>query len=138
MSIEWFRDLSLIFMGFTTTVVLIIAAIIFCRLYGKITKLLVLVQTLVKSVNGTVNTVETSVKATSQNINDTITEVKDSIKTVSKDIGDTISQMKECIKPLLAVLSLIDGIREVFNYIKKMFTKECKETGGENGQGSDS
>ncbi len=123
MGIEWFRDLSITILGFVTTAVLIFAAIIIYRLYRKITTTLFLVQTLTKSVNDTVNTVEKIIKTTSQNINDTVTEVKDSIKLVSKGIGDTIFLVQEGIKPLLPILALIQGIRGGFQGISKIFKK---------------
>ncbi len=123
MGIEWFRDLSITILGFVTTAVLIFAAIIIYRLYRKITTTLFLVQTLMKSVNDTVNTVEEIIKTTSQNINDTVTEVKDSIKLVSKGIGDTIFHVQEGIKPLLPILAIIQGIRGGFQVISKIFKK---------------
>jgi methyl-accepting chemotaxis protein len=130
--IEWFRDLSIVILGFVTTAVLIFAVIIIYRLYRKITTTLFLVQTLMKSVNDTVNTVEEIIKTTSQNINDTVTEVKDSIKLVSKGIGDTIFQVQEGIKPLLPILALIQGIRGGFKSFSKMFKKESNEGGDSN------
>lgn len=132
MGIEWFRDLSIAILGFVTTAVLIFAVIIIYRLYRKITTTLFLVQTLMKSVDDTVNTVEEIIKTTSQNINDTVTEVKDSIKLVSKGIGDTIFHVQECIKPLLPILALIKGIRGGFEGISKMFKKESNEGGDSN------
>ena len=132
MGIEWFRDLSIVILGFVTTAVLIFTVILIYRLYRKITTTLFLVQTLMKSVNDTVNTVEEIIKTTSQNINDTVTEVKDSIKLVSKGIGDTIFQVQEGIKPLLPILALIQGIRRGFESISKMFKKESNEGGNSN------
>jgi methyl-accepting chemotaxis protein len=123
MSIEWFRDLSITLMGFITTGVLIFATIIIYRLYRKITTTLSLVQTLVKSVNDTVNIVEETIKKTSQNINDTVTEVKDSIKLISKSIGDTISQIQERVKPLLPILAVIQGISEGIKGIRKILKR---------------
>jgi methyl-accepting chemotaxis protein len=130
--IEWFRDLSIVILGFVTTAVLIFTVILIYRLYRKITTTLFLVQTLMKSANDTVNTVEEIIKTTSQNINDTVTEVKDSIKLVSKGIGDTIFQVQEGIKPVLSVFSLISGIHKGFKYITKMFKKESNEGGDSN------
>jgi len=130
--IEWFRDLSIAIMGFITTAVLIFAVIIIYRLYRKITKTLFLVQTLLKSVNNTVDIVDDIIKTTSQAINDTVTEVKDSIKMVSKGISDTIQHIQECIKPLLPILALIQGIREGFEGVCKMFKKESNEGGNSN------
>lgn len=132
MNIEWFRDLSITILGFMTTAVLIFAAIIIYRLYRKITTTLFLVQTLMKSVNDTVNTVKEVIKTTSQNINDTVTEVTDSIKLVSKDIGDTVTRMQECIKPLFPILALIQGIREGLKGISKIFKSESDEGGNRN------
>ena len=132
MGIEWFRDLSIAIMGFTTTAMLIFMGIIIYRLYRKITTTLFLVQTLTKSVNDTVNTVEKIIKTTSQNINDTVTEIKDSIKLVSKGIGDIIFHVQECIKPILPILALIQGIREGCEGISKMFKKESNEGGNSN------
>jgi phage-related protein len=132
MGIEWVRDLSIAILGFVTSAVLIFAVIVIYRLYRKITKTLFLVQTLIKSANDTVNTVEESIKTTSQNINDTVTEVKDGIKLVSKGIGDTIFQVQDGIKPVLSVFSLISGIHKGFKYIKKMFKKENDEGGNSN------
>jgi methyl-accepting chemotaxis protein len=132
MGIEWFRDLSITILGFVTTAALILAAIIIYRLYRKITTTLFLVQTLTKSVNDTVNTVEEIIKTTSQNINDTVTEVKDSIKLISKGIGDTVTQMQERVKPLLQILAVIQGICEGIKDISKLFKKESNEGGNRN------
>lgn len=132
MGIEWFRDLSIVILAFVTTAVLIFAVIIIYRLYRKMATTLFLVQTLMKSVNDTVNTVEEIIKTTSQNINDTVTEVKDSIKLVSKGIGDTIFQVQEGIKPLLPILALIKCIRGGFQGISKIFKKESNEGGNSN------
>ena len=130
MGIEWFRDLSIVILGFVTTAVLIFTAVLVYRLYRKITTTLFLVQTLMKRVNDTVNTVEEIIKTTSQNVNDIFTEVKDSIKLVSKGIGDAIFQVQEGIKPLLPILALIQGIRKGFEDISKIFKKESNEEGG--------
>jgi len=130
--IEWFRDLSITIMGFVTTAALILAVVIIYRLYRNIKTTFALVQTLMNSVNDTVNTVEETIKTTSQNINDTVTEVKDSVKLVSKGIGDTIFQVQECIKPLLPILAVIQGIRGGFEAISKMFKKESNEGGDNN------
>jgi len=132
MDMEWFRDLSIVILGFVTTAVLIFTVILIYRLYRKITTTLFLVQTLMKNVNDTVNTVEEIIKTTSQNINDIVTEVKDSIKLVSKGIGDTIFQVQEGIKPLLPILALIQGICGGFKAISKMFKKESNEGGDSN------
>lgn len=132
MGIEWFRDLSIVILGFVTTAVLIFTAVLVYRLYRKITTTLFLVQTLMKSVNDTVNTVEEIIKTTSQNVNDIVTEVKDSIKLISKGIGDTIFQVQEGIKPLLPILAVIQGIRRAFEGISKIFKKESNEGGNSN------
>ncbi len=129
MGIEWFRDLSITILGFVTTAVLIFAGIIIYRLYRKITTTLFLVQTLMKSVNDTVRTVEEIIKTTSQDINDTVTEVKNSIKLVSKGIGDTFTRIQERVKPLLPILAVIQGISEGIKGISKMFKKESNEGG---------
>ena len=129
MGIEWFRDLSITILGFVTVAVLIFAAIIIYRLYRKIITTLFVVQTLMKSVNDTVNAAEEIIKATSQNINDTVTEVKDSIKLVSKGIGDTFTRIQERVKPLLPILAVIQGISEGIKNISKIFKKENNEGG---------
>ncbi|HEX9896833.1 MAG TPA: hypothetical protein VGA85_04130 [Dehalococcoidales bacterium] len=132
MDMEWFRDLSITILGFVTTGVLIFVAILVYRLYRKITATFDLIQTLMKSINDTVNTVEEIIKTTSQNINDTIIEVKDNIKLVLKGISDSIFQVREGIKPVLSVFSIISGINKGFKYIKKMFKKESNEGGDSN------
>lgn len=132
MGIEWFRDLSIVILGFVTTAVLIFTAVLVYRLYRKTTTTLFLAQTLMKSVNDTVNTVEEIIKTTSQNVNDIVTEVKDSIKLVSKGIGDTIFQVQEGIKPLLAILAVIQGIRRAFESISKVLKEESNEGGNSN------
>ena len=132
MGIEWFRDLSITIMGFVTTAVFIFTVVLVYRLYRKTKTTLVLVQTLMKSVNDTVNTVEEIIKKTSQNVNDTITEVKDSIKLVSKDISDSIFHVQQGIKPLLSIMAVIQGIREGFKGISKMFRRESDEGGNSN------
>ena len=132
MGIEWFRDLSITIMGFITTAVLIFAVIIIYRLYRKITATLFLAQTLMKSINDTVKTLEEIIKTTSRNINDTFTEIKDTIKLVSKGIDDTVNRMQESIKPLLPILAIIQGIRGGFKVIRKIFKKESNEGGNNN------
>ena len=132
MGIEWFRDLSITILGFITTAALIFAAILAYRLYRKITTMLLLVQTLMKSVNDTVNTVEEIIEATSQNINDTVTEIKDSIKLVSKGMRDTVTQIQERVKPLLPILAVIQGICEGIKGISKLFNKENNQGGNSN------
>jgi|WetSurMetagenome_2_1015567.scaffolds.fasta_scaffold05081_10 hypothetical protein len=136
MDIEWFRDLSITILGFVTIAVLIFAAIIFYRFYRKLTKALFLVQTLITSVDETVNTVEVFIKTTSQNINNTVIEVKDSIKDgikqVSKGTVDTIYNVQECIKPVLPILAIVQGICGGFQDISKMFKKESNEGGNSN------
>ena len=132
MGIEWFRDLSITILGFVTIAVLIFAGIIIYRLYRNITKTLQLVQTLIKSVNDTVNTVEETIKTTSQNINNTVIEVKDSIKQISKGIGDAICHVQEGIKPVLPILAIIKGIWGGFQGIRKIFKKESNEGGNSN------
>jgi predicted PurR-regulated permease PerM len=132
MGIEWFRDLSITILGFVTIAVLVFAGIIIYRLYRKITKTLFLVQTLIKSANDTVNTMEETIKTTSQNINNTVTEVKDSIQQISKGIGDTIFHVQERIKPVLPILAIIQGICGGFQGIRKMFKNESSEGGNSN------
>jgi hypothetical protein len=127
MDIEWFRDLSIIIMGFTTTALFIFTVIIIYLLYRKITQTLILVQTLINSVKDTVNIVEGIIKTTSQNINDTVTEVKDGISLISKGIDDTIRKVQEGVKPLLSIIALIQGIRGGFEGICKIFKKESHE-----------
>jgi predicted PurR-regulated permease PerM len=124
MGIEWVRDLSVAILCFVTTAVLIFVVILIYRLYRKITTTLVLVQTLMGSVNDTVNTVEEIIKTTSQNINDIVTEVKDSILLVSTSIGDTISQVQERIKSLFPILTLIQGISGGLKGICKILKKK--------------
>jgi len=58
--------------------------------------------------------------------------VKDSIKQVSKSTVDTIYHVQECIKPVLPILAIIQGIREGFKGISKMFKKESTEGGNSN------
>jgi len=132
LGIEWFRDLSIAILGFVTTAVLIFTAVLVYRLYRKTTTTLFLVQTLMKSVNDTVNTVEEIIKTTSRNINDIVTEVKDSIKLISKGMSDTIFQVQEGIKPLLPILAVIQGIRGGFEAVSKIFKKESNEGGNSN------
>jgi hypothetical protein len=127
--IEWFRDLSIVILGLVTTAVLIFTAVLGYRLYRRITTTLFLAQTLMQSVDDTVNTVEEIIETTSQNVNDIVTEVKDSIELVSKGIGDTIFQVQEGIKPLLPILAVIQGIRRAFERISKMLKKESNEGG---------
>jgi len=63
-------------LGFVSTAVFIFTAIIIYRLYRKITTTLVLVQTLIKSANDTVNTIDEIIKTTSQILTILFTEVK--------------------------------------------------------------
>ena len=132
MGIEWFRDLSITILGFVTTGVLIFVAIIVYRLYRKLTATLALVQILIKSINDTVNSMEDMIKTTSQNITDTVTVVKESITLAAKGINDIIFRVQEGIKPLLSICSLIQGIRQGFEGISKMFKKENTEGGNNN------
>jgi methyl-accepting chemotaxis protein len=127
MGIEWFRDLSITVLGFTTVAMLVFLGIVVYSLYRKITVTLVQTQTLIRGINDIVKTVEETVKSTSQNINDTIAGVKDSVKQVSRDIGDTFTRIQDRIKPLLPILALIQGITEGIKSIKSLFKKETVE-----------
>ena len=50
MGIEWFRDLSVTILCFVTTGVLILVAILVCRLYRKLTATLALVEEGIKPI----------------------------------------------------------------------------------------
>jgi len=126
MDMAWFRDLSITVMGFVTAAVLIFVAILIYRLYRELTKVLFIMQTLIKSINETVDIVEGVIKTTSQNINDAVAEMKDNIKLMSKGISDTVIRMHEGIKPLLPVLTFIEGIRDGFKRVSKIFKKESE------------
>ena len=88
MSIEWFRDLSIVILGFVATAVLIFTAILVYRLYRTLTTTLLLV------------------------------------KEVSEITLDTVTLMHK--GPLAMILVLIQGIREGFHGINKVFKKESK------------
>jgi hypothetical protein len=102
--IEWFRDLSIVIMGFVTTAVLIFTAVLVYRLYRKMKSTLLLVE------------------AASKIACDTATLVQQGIK-------DTVTLVQEGIRPLLPILALIRGIRRGFESISKMLEKESNEGG---------
>jgi hypothetical protein len=93
MGIEWFRDLSITILAFTTTILLIFIALLVYSLYRTAKSTLLLVQAAMKI------------------------------------ISDTVTQIQKDIKPLLALLSLIQGLFRGFQNIVKMFKKESKEGG---------
>jgi apolipoprotein N-acyltransferase len=125
--IEWFRDLSIVILGFVTTAVLIFTAVLFYRLYRKIKSTLLLVEAASKIAYDTVVLAKEGIK-------DTVTLVQESIKNtvtlVQDDIRDTVTLVQEAIKPVAPILALIQGIRRGFEGIRKMFEKESNEEGG--------
>ena len=62
MGIEWFRDLTIIVMGFVTVVVLIFVSILFYRLYRKAKSVLQLAESTMKSANDIVTLVKDFIK----------------------------------------------------------------------------
>jgi len=114
--IEWFRDLSIVILGFVTTAVFIFVAVLVYRLYRRIKPTLLLVEATSKIAYDTATLVRESIK-------DTATLVQEGIK-------DTVTLVQEGIKPLLPILALIQGIRRGFEGISKMFEKESNEEGG--------
>ena len=129
MGIEWFRDLSIVILGFVTTAVLIFTAVLVYRLYRKIKSTLLLVEAASRIAYDTATLVKESIKDTvtlvQERIKDTATLVQDGIK-------DTATLVQEGIKPLLPILALIQGIRMGFEGISKMFKKESDEGGNSN------
>jgi hypothetical protein len=125
--IEWFRDLSIVILGFVTTAVLIFTAVLIYRLYRKIKSTLLLVEAASKIAYDTATLVQEGIK-------DTVTLVQEGIKDtatlVQEGIKDTATLVQEGIKPLLPILALIQGIRRGFEGISKMFEKESNEEGG--------
>ncbi len=129
MGIEWFRDLSIVILGFVTTAVLIFTAVLVYRLYGKTKSTLLQVRAASKIAYDTVTLVQEGIKdavhtvaLVQEGIQDTVTLVQDGIK-------DTVTLVQEGIKPLLPILALIQGIRMGFEGISKMFKKESNEGG---------
>jgi hypothetical protein len=125
--IEWFRDLSIIILGFVTTAVLIFTAVLVYRLYRKIKPILLLVEAASKIAYDTATLVQESIKDTATLVQEGI---KDTATLVQEGIKDTATLVQEGIKPLLPILTLIQGIRRGFESISKMFKKESNEEGG--------
>jgi hypothetical protein len=125
--IEWFRDLSIVILGFVTTAVLIFTAVLFYRLYRKIKSTLLLVEAASKIAYDTVTLAKEGIKDTVTLVQEGI---KDTVTLVQEDIKDTATLVQEAIKPLLPILALIQGIRRGFEGISKMFEKESNEEGG--------
>jgi hypothetical protein len=116
--IEWFRDLSIVILGFVTTAVLIFTAVLVYRLYRRIKPILLLVEAASKIAYDTATLVQGGIK-------DTVTLVQEGIK-------DTVTLVQEGIKPLLPILTLIQGICRGFESISKIFKKESNEGGNSN------
>ena len=62
MGIEWFRDLSIVVLGFVTTAVLIFTAVLVYRLYRKTKSTLLLVEAASKIACDTATRVQESIK----------------------------------------------------------------------------
>ena len=62
MGIEWFRDLSIVILGFVTTAVLIFTAVLVYRLYRTIKSTLLLVKAASKIAYDTVTLVQEGIK----------------------------------------------------------------------------
>ena len=62
MGIEWFRDLTIIIMGFVTVAALIFASILFYRLYRKAKSVLQLAESTMQSANEIVTLVKDFIK----------------------------------------------------------------------------
>ena len=129
MGIEWFRDLSIVIMGFVTTAVLIFAAVLVYRLYRKIKPTLLLVEAASKIAYDTATLVQESIKDTVTLVQE---RIKDTATLVQEGIKDTATLVQEGIKPLLPILALIQGIRGGFEDISKMFKKESNAGGNKN------
>ena len=54
------------------------------------------------------------------------------VKAASKIAYDTVTMVQEGIKPLLTILAVIQGIREGFKGISKIFKRESNEGGNSN------
>ena len=62
MGIEWFRDLSIAILGFVTSAVLILVAVLSYRLYRKANSALLLVKSTSKIVYDTISLVKAGIK----------------------------------------------------------------------------
>ena len=62
MGIEWFRDLSIAILGFVTTAVLILTAILVYRLYRTLKSTLLLIKSASKIAHETVSLVQDGIK----------------------------------------------------------------------------
>jgi hypothetical protein len=52
-----------------------------------------------------------------------------SVKAASQSISDTVTLVQEGVKPLIGILAMIQGIRQGFECVSKMFKKESNEGG---------
>jgi uncharacterized protein (UPF0333 family) len=150
MGIEWFRDLSIIVMGFVTAAVLIFVAVLVYRLYRTIKSILLRVETTSKIAHDTVATVQENIEMASNFAHDTVATVQENIEmasnfahntvaTMQENIEmasnfahDTVATMQEALKPLLPILAVIQGIRVGYDGISSMFKQESNKGGNSN------
>ena len=132
MGIEWFRDLSIVILGFVTTAVLIFTAVLVYRLYRKTKSTLLLVKAASKIAYDTVTLVQEGIKDAVYTVTLVQEGIQDTVTLVQEGIKDTVTLVQEGIKPLLPILALIQGIRMGFEGISKMFKKESNEGGNSN------
>jgi hypothetical protein len=132
MGIEWFRDLSIIVMGFVTAVVLIFIAVLVYRLYRTIKSILLRVEATSKIAHDTVATVQENIEMASNFAHDTVATVQENIEMASNFAHTTVATMQEALKPLLPILAVIQSIRVGYDGISSMFKQESNKGGNNN------
>ena len=147
MGIEWFRDLSIIIMGFVTVVVLIFIAVLVYRLYRTIKPILSRIEATSKIAHDTVIKIQENIEMASnfahdtvatmqENIemgsnfaHDTVATMQENIEMASKFCCDTVTTIQEAVQPLLPILGVIQGIRVGFEGLGNIFKQESNKGG---------
>ena len=129
MGIEWFRDLSIIVMGFVTVVVLIFIAVLVYRLYRTLKSILSRVEATSKIAHDTVIKIQENIEMASNFAHDTVATMQENIEMASKFCCDTVTTIQEAVQPLLPILGVIQGIRVGFEGLGNIFKKESNKGG---------
>ena len=129
MGIEWFRDLSIVIMGFVTVVVFIFIAVLVYRLYRTIKSILSRVEATSKIAHDTVIKIQENIEMGSNFAHDTVATMQENIEMASKFCCDTVTTIQEAVQPLLPILGVIQGIRVGFEGLGNIFKKESNKGG---------
>jgi len=129
MGIEWFRDLSIIIMGFVTVVVFIFIAVLVYRLYRTLKSILSRVEATSKIAHDTVIKIQENIEMASNFAHDTVATMQENIEMASKFCCDTVTTIQEAVQPLLPILGVIQGIRVGFEGLGNIFKKESNKGG---------